>query len=510
LRTVYRQNDSEFIEILNSIRDGALGNDKLEMLNKNVKLDPPDFDEYITLTTHNKLAYDINKAKLTRLEGDLFRHEARVIGDFPEEAYPADFELLLKKGAQVIFIKNDLSGNNHYYNGRAAKVIGIKDDNIRVIFNDDQSEFDVFPETWQNTKFSLNDQDKKISESSIGTFIQYPLKLAWAITIHKSQGLSFDKVSIDVENAFAHGQTYVALSRCRRLSGLVLQAPIRLENIIADPVVVSFMSEIQKTCAVDIQDDKDEQLHQILYGLLDFSILADEMNLLRAEFPKDATDDLTIRNDYIKSHELFTKETKTVADKFLKIEFSKSLFIQSLKGDRAVLTRYNQARLYILPKLESLNQMLTRIPNKTIALEPNSNFIYFYNSLCRHLTARISALSLEAEAIPPYKMMQLFQDRAIEYKPIFSFNKLQPYSPNVQNVELYEKILAWRFKYSSERNISDYLVIGEQACRAISAKPPHSIIELSSIKGVGKVKAEEFGEELLRILNDHLGYRGLF
>jgi PIF1-like helicase/HRDC domain/UvrD-like helicase C-terminal domain len=510
LRTVYRQNDPEFIEILNSIREGVLDNDKLEMLNKNVKLNPPDFDEYITLTTHNKLAFDLNNAKLTKLEGDLFRYEARVSGDFPEEAYPAEFELLLKKGAQVIFIKNDLSGNNNYYNGRAAKVIGIDETNIRVAFNDDQSEFDVFPEAWQNTKFSLDEQDKKISESSTGTFVQYPLKLAWAITIHKSQGLSFDKVCIDVKNAFAHGQTYVALSRCRRLSGLVLQAPVRPENIIADPVVVSFMSEISKASAIDIQDAEDEQLHQVLYCLLDFSILADEMNLLRDEFPQDATNDLIFRSEFIKSQELFIKEAKTVADKFLKVEFSKSLFLQSLHGDRTILTRYNQARSYILPKLESLNQMLTRVLNNTIALEPNSNFIYIYNSLCRHLTARISVLSLEAESVSPCKMMQLFQDKAIEYKPIFNFNKLLPNAPKVQNLELYEKILAWRFQYSSERNIADYLVIGEQACRAISAKPPNSIIELSSIKGVGKVKAEQFGEELLRILNDHLGSRGLF
>ena len=187
----------------------------------------------------------INDERLEQLTGKIYRFQAKVSGDFPAEAYPTDAELALKVGAMVMFIKNDSSGKKQFYNGRTAKVDRISGETIKVTFIDDGSAFEVAQETWENNKYALSETDQKVTQTSAGSFTQFPLRLAWAITIHKSQGLTFDKAVIDVGAAFAHGQTYVALSRCRTLEGLILNKKVNAKNIITDPSVSAFMKKAQ-------------------------------------------------------------------------------------------------------------------------------------------------------------------------------------------------------------------------------------------------------------------------
>lgn len=229
LTKIYRQSDGTFIRLLNQIRDNKADAVTLQMLNKRYipGFNPDDTEGYITLTTHNYQAQQINKRKLDQLETRAYTYTAEIKDDFPDYAFPTDQQLVLKKGAQVMFVKNDSSAEKRYYNGKIGHITAISADNIMVRCGDEKEAIAVAREEWTNVKYSLDAETQEISETVAGVFKQYPLKTAWAITIHKSQGLTFEKAIVDAGGAFTHGQVYVALSRCKTLDGLVLGSPLR-------------------------------------------------------------------------------------------------------------------------------------------------------------------------------------------------------------------------------------------------------------------------------------------
>ncbi len=227
LKEIFRQQDNSFIEILNGIRNNKLTPESFELLNSrlNRNFSADDSQGYITLTTHNYQSDTINKEKLSALAGERHLYHSFVEGNFPTHMYPAEEQLELKEGAQVMFLKNDTEGRR-YFNGKIGTVTELDKDTIKVKCKGEEDEIEVQKYEWKNTNYSLNPETRQIVEEELGSFHQYPLRLAWAITIHKSQGLTFDKLIIDAENAFANGQVYVALSRCTSLQGLVLTSPV--------------------------------------------------------------------------------------------------------------------------------------------------------------------------------------------------------------------------------------------------------------------------------------------
>ena len=246
LTKVYRQSDSRFLDILNKIRENRCLQADLDELNRRYlpEFEPEKEDNYIQLTTHNSQALKINTEELDDLPGDTHTFAAEIKGEFPPYSYPTETELVLKEGAQVMLVKND-SPEHHYVNGSLAEVVRI-DDTLDVKLASNGETISIERAEWCNTRYILNPETNNIEEEVLGTFVQYPLKLAWAITIHKSQGLTFDHAIIDASAAFAHGQTYVALSRCRSLEGLVLSEPVPPSAIINDRLVKNFTSRLQQ------------------------------------------------------------------------------------------------------------------------------------------------------------------------------------------------------------------------------------------------------------------------
>ena len=276
LTHVYRQQDETFITLLNNIREGNVSENDLQRLNQRYDptFQPKQGSDYIRLTTHNRMAESYNEDQLRNLPTRAYTFSAETEGNFPEYNYPTDFNLTLKVGAQVMFIRNDNIGR--FYNGRIGHITYVDNEKISVLCPGDEEPFDVEAETWENTKYTLNEKTKQIEAEVQGTFKQYPLRLAWAITIHKSQGLTFKHAIIDAQASFASGQVYVALSRCKSLEGLVLASPIGNAAIINDSRVSDYIShqteEAQKSISV-LPTLKEEYYRQLLIEMFNFNDL---------------------------------------------------------------------------------------------------------------------------------------------------------------------------------------------------------------------------------------------
>ena len=247
LEKVYRQEDQSFVDILNQIREGARDQSIVDELNKNY-VEKPAFSDIITLTTHNRKADEINNRELAVLETEQKELSAKISGRFPTSAFPTSEKILLKEGAQVMFIRNH--PDELYFNGKIGKITKLGE-TILTVKTEDGTSIMVDKIDWKNMKYQVNPDTGKIEQEEIGSFTQFPLRLAWAVTVHKSQGLTFDKVILDLEGSFASGQMYVALSRCRSLEGLSLSTKVKLENIIVDQRIVRFTQMQQKENKLD-------------------------------------------------------------------------------------------------------------------------------------------------------------------------------------------------------------------------------------------------------------------
>lgn len=282
LQRVYRQQDGDFLKLLNKIRENRADDTTLEALNRRyiAGFTPPRGSDYIQLTTHNYQAQRINDRELEMLPAKAYSYRAEVEGTFPETSYPADNTLVIKEGSQVMFIKND--PDKRYYNGMIGEVTYTDRDKIRVRSKDTGETIDLEPTEWTNSKYTLDSKTKEITETVEGVFRQYPLRLAWAITIHKSQGLTFEHAIIDASHSFAHGQTYVALSRCKSLEGMVLSAPLSRSAVISDSTVDEFtrQAEANTPSAEALTSLERAYVVQILDELFGFDMLGQAIEMI--------------------------------------------------------------------------------------------------------------------------------------------------------------------------------------------------------------------------------------
>jgi len=273
LTKIFRQEDDSFIRILNNLRNNQTLKEDLDELNEHFLEGDSVPDGVITITTHNYKADQINQSELEALETETFEYHATIEGDFPEKLYPIADLLQLKVGAQVMFVKNDSSGAGAYVNGQLATVFELNEDQILVHMADTNLEFSVRKERWENTKYAINPDTKELEEDVVGSFTHFPLKLAWAVTVHKSQGLTFDKAIIDVGQAFAPGQVYVALSRLRSLDGLILRTRINTHSLSSDSDVVNFSKrgEDQEDLQQILEYSQQNYLKKLFVETFDYS-----------------------------------------------------------------------------------------------------------------------------------------------------------------------------------------------------------------------------------------------
>ncbi len=276
LEHVYRQQDLQFLTILNHIRDGRPTDTDMQQLNSRYIPDfqPSDSEGYIRLTTHNASADRYNETRMEQLPTKPIVYKADVDGTFPEYAYPTAPQLTLKVGAQVMFIKNDPSAEHLYYNGRIGCITELNASNVIVRCHDNGQTVKVEPQVWENTKYTLNERTKEIESKVVGTFNQMPLRLAWAITIHKSQGLTFNHAIIDAQRSFAPGQVYVALSRCRTMEGMVLSSMLTPSAVINDENVHQYINRQQEATTRNVgrlETFKDEYYRHLLMEMFDFN-----------------------------------------------------------------------------------------------------------------------------------------------------------------------------------------------------------------------------------------------
>jgi hypothetical protein len=300
LEKIFRQSDPVFIDLLNNLRNNRMSDKERALLNRYYR---PGFNagadsDIITLTTHNYKADRINKSALAQIGGRSYFYQAIIEGEFSPSAYPLEQVLELKAGAQVMFIKNDPTGQQRFFNGKIGRVMALADDRIEIRCKGEEKTIEIDLYEWENNRYTYDTATAEILTEKIGSFSHYPIKLAWAITIHKSQGLTFDKAILDVNDAFASGQIYVALSRLRSLDGLVLGSPIPGENINTDAHILGFAENKRPSGELEesLSDSSLQFLRSEVERALDFSALLKElqqasqhlsMELSKKKFPAE-------------------------------------------------------------------------------------------------------------------------------------------------------------------------------------------------------------------------------
>ena len=507
LQKVHRQKDRDFLEVLNAVRENRITSDVLQILNSRVHAYDDD-DNTIRLTTHNAQADAVNLRKLEMLPDEVKMFEADIEGDFPENSYPADFVLSLKVGAQVMFIRNDSEGE--YYNGKIGKVEEIDDKGIIMVSDNEGNMIAVTPVEWENIQYTLDEQTGEIMPSVLGKFRQIPLKIAWAITIHKSQGLTFDRVIIDAGAAFAFGQVYVALSRCRSLEGISLDSPISYSAICSDTHVSQFNSAIPDIRSVSsrISHEENGYLFDTLRIIFNLEELRKALGWLRKSWRG------TIENIYESEYqELIEKVAKIEELSVTATTFRRQLDkieAARLDDDSFLKERLVKASEYFLPILTEIRNFCQdcaelEIDNKETKKrikEASDEVLTLLDIACRTLQMIVS----EGFSLDGYNRIRtecLLEDRSVKKAKRLKKIERKPGEAGIVNEELRERLQEWRSERFKQDNVPAYTIMHQSTLMEIATYVPKTKKELLAIKGFGEAKYLKYGEEILKITADY-------
>lgn len=515
LKTIYRQTDENFVRILNAIRERNIDANLLNRLNeRHLPNFPTDkADGYIRLTTHNHTAQRYNEQRLDELSTQAFSYQAKVTGNFAESLYPADATLQLKEGAQVMFIRNDDTGQGRYYNGKIGFVKSLSSNGVTVQCDDEA--YSIEPSEWANSRYILDEETKEIREEVEGTFRQYPLRLAWAITIHKSQGLTFEKAVIDAAASFAHGQVYVALSRCKSLEGLVLASPVTASAIISDDAVADFMHT-----GAALTQEATAQLGQLQYDY--FCKLLDELfsfRLLRRDFDhvKRLLDEFFYKlypalvDQYAEKARLFGVQLTDVSTKF-RLQYM-ALLQQTVDCAENVhlQERIAKAAAYFHATLNSLLLDLLELTkvdsdNKVVKKrmgEALFNLNESFEQKCE-LMHHFTTHPFSVKEYLHVKAVVSLQDGISHGKKKEPVLHLPDTPSDIRYPLLYEELKEWRRNKSNELAIPAYAIIQQKALVGMANSLPDTMKALIDIPYFGKLSGQRYGEEILAVIHQYM------
>lgn len=510
LKHIYRQSDQHFIDLLNRVRNNRLDSATLEKLNSRyiINFVPDDNDGYITLSTHNRSVDAINGTKLKAIPLKSYRFDAEIEGDFPEYSYPTAAQLELKNGSQVMFVRNDSSREKLFYNGKIGKITYISNQNIRVKCPGDDKEISVERSTWENIKYVIDPETKEITEDKIGQFVQFPLKLAWAITIHKSQGLTFEKAIIDAKAAFAHGQVYVALSRCKTFEGMVLSSPLSAHVVKIDNTVAQF---VDHACENPPSQDKLEiakisYQQRLLLECFDFNQLRYCTNHLTKVLLSNAKVINISSPDDIRALSKKAWEEIFVVSENFKRQLNKLFSNNSLpETDSAILERITKASNYFQEKITAtLKDGLCILKIDTDNREIAKNATEALNELNKETSIKFAAVKSCQTNFSPAHYLRAISIAEINYQPSQEQkNKAASIEYNTTEInhpELYQALRIWRAEKAEQANIPHYRILHQKIIIQISVTLPNTLDALAKIKGIGRRTLEQYGQELLAMV----------
>ena len=506
LKKIYRQDDEKFIGVLNEIRTNQLSENSISILNERYQpnFNPNKEEGYITLTTHNNRADAINQNKLQQLSTKPFTFTAKVMGKFNEYAYPTDKKLILKKGAQVMFIKNDSSFEKQYYNGKIGTITHITNDAIFVKCKEDDFQIEVKPETWENVSYTINEETKKISEKTEGSFTQIPLRLAWAITIHKSQGLTFEKAIIDAEASFAHGQTYVALSRCKTLEGIVLKTPISGRSIINDTKVTSFTDTIEKEKPNQktLEESKKQYQLNCILELFQYYPFLYPVNRIMDIFYKNSS---VINGNIIEP----SQQIKDTISNLLKVStaFKNQITklaesVTDVTKDKTIKERLHKGITYFLTETEQkIKQPLDAISyatdNKQIEKDVNRQL-----EMLEDLTSvKLQLLKGLQNNFTIADFLRIRGESVVEIKT--KTKKKRKEIVSTEHPQLFEELREMRKILADSEGVPAFTIFKQSSLFELCTYMPTTKDELKKISGFGKIRVAKYGEEILDIITNY-------
>ena len=509
LEHIYRQHDDDFITLLNKVRNNRMDADCVRLLNTRFKPDfkPKDNEGYITLTTHNYQADQINESKLAAIKEKPLTFKAEVHGTFPENTYPTKEELELKVGAQVMFVKNDPNPEKAFFNGKIGRLVDYDEDEGTLTVESEGEHITVPRLKWQNMEYTINPENQEIEENEIGSFTQIPLRLAWAVTIHKSQGLTFDKVIVDAGQAFAHGQVYVALSRCTSLEGLVLKTHITSNALVNDYSVDQFVEHIPEK--EPTQEKVDALRHnyelETMLELINFDgIYKDFGKLMKVIYVNDTLFEQSLIQELSQRRNKIHEELCSVGIKFESQIRNLHDQAPSCKQNTALQERLVKGIAYFDEHLKAIAKGLFDLPFKTDNQAVNEQLTEALKSLKEGIYLKGCCLEACKDGFTVEEYQKTKSVKAIEAEKTGKKKVEIKFEPS-KSGSLYSVLLSWRAKRAEADDVLASTIAPIRTLKAIAEIKPVTLTELRKVEGMGTKRIRNYGAEILDIVLRFLG-----